>query len=94
MDKSIPEIVDKLNDMIWGENAEHEENFDVSFSYKYNTTYEQIYFEDILIWCSNNEERTFIEDINDYEDLYTFCVKKFYEISKRFNKLYQYLNNK
>ena len=71
------EVVDALNDLIWGVDAEHKENFDMSFSYHYNTICERIMFEDIVLWCSENDEREFIEEINDYEDLLQFCKKQF-----------------
>ena len=71
------EIVDTLNDLIWGENAEHEENFHLCFSYHYYTTYEQITFEDIVLWCSENDEREFNEETNEYEDLLQFCKRQF-----------------
>lgn len=71
------EVVDKLNELIWGENAEHTENFHLYFSYNYYTTYEQIMFEDMVLWCSENDERSFNEEINDYEDLLQFCKRQF-----------------
>lgn len=71
------DVVDKLNDSLWGEEVLHEENFHQTFSYRYYSTFEQIYYNDILIWCSENEEREWLEENNDYEDLYFFCRKRF-----------------
>lgn len=82
------EVVDTLNNLIWGQNAEHEENFDFYFSYRYSTGHEQIYFEDKLLWCSENEEREFIEELNDYEDLLQFCIRQFCLIGNKMLKLY------
>ena len=77
------EVVDELNNLIWGEEAEHEENFHLCFSYHYYTAYEQIQFEDMVLWCSENEEREFIEAINDYEDLLQYCKRQFCNIGNQ-----------
>ena len=86
------EVVDELNNLIWGDNAEHEENFSFSFSYRYNTTSEAIFFEDLLLWCSENEERDWVEGMEDYEDLFMFCIKQFSSINSDRQKLCNLIN--
>ena len=86
------EVVDKLNELIWGEDAEHEENFDVCFYYIYRTDYEQIYFMEHLLWCSENEEREWKEENNDYEDLFQFCKRQFCNIGNRMLILNKLIN--
>ena len=74
------EVVDTLNDLIWGVDAEHEENFHLYFEYSYRTASEAILYNGIVLWCSECDEREFIEKINDYEDLLQFCKKQFCKI--------------
>lgn len=84
------EVVDALNELIWGKDAEHEKNFHLSFTYVYGTTFESILFEEHVLWCSENEERCWSEENQDYEDLLQYCIGKFKELSKtraRLNKL-------
>ena len=77
------EVVDKLNELIWGENAEHEENFEVSFKYTYQGSWECIYYEEFLLWCSEMDDREWIEEVQDYEDLLQYCIDEFYGICNR-----------
>ena len=81
------EVVDELNELIWGENAEHEENFEISFKYTYQGSWECIYYEEFLLWCSEMDDREWIEEIQDYEDLLKYCIKEFCKIGKQMVKL-------
>jgi len=74
------EVVDKLNELIWGEGAGHEENFHLNFLYEYGTTFESIKFENFTLWCSANEERCWSEENQDYEDLLQYCITEFCKI--------------
>lgn len=75
--EKLKEVVDKLNETLWGEYSENSEFTDTAFAFVYATGIQLIEFEDEVLWSSAAEERTFIEEINDYEDLYAFVVKRF-----------------
>lgn len=77
------EVVDELNSLIWGKDAEHEENFPLCFEYRYSTYYEAIYYNDLLLWHSEIEEREFDEELNDYTDLLVYCKKEFCKIGNQ-----------
>lgn len=83
------EVVDELNDLIWNEKTEY---YNLSFSYRYCTTYEAIYFEEYLLWCSEDDERKWIEDKQDYEDLLQYCKRKFSEFGDTISNLNLLLN--
>jgi len=82
MEKFV-EIIDNLNTSIWGEDAEHEENFEHAFNYTYFGSGEMISFDDIPLWKSNDDEREWIEELNEYEDLENFCKKQFIILSEK-----------
>lgn len=77
------EVVDALNELIWGENAEHEKNFDIHFKYVYNGIWEEIWFEELMLWCSEMDDRDWIEELNDYEDLLQYCKREFCNIGNK-----------
>lgn len=73
--EELKQIIDNLNDKIWGINAEYEENFHLSFSFQYTTNEACIFFEDKVLWSSESEEREWIDE--NYEDLEQYCIKQF-----------------
>jgi hypothetical protein len=88
------EVVDELNDLIWGKNAEHEENFHLGFTYVYGTTFEVIQLENFILWNSENEERCWSEENQDYEDLLVYCIKEFNDLNKKIKRLNKLLTPK
>lgn len=87
MYENVEDVVSKLNTLIWGENAEHEENFDIGFFYGGNESFQIIKFEDTVLWNSEDDERGFNEELDGYEDLFTHCRDKFKEYTDRVIKL-------
>jgi len=81
--ENLVEIIDNLNTSIWGEEGENEENFEYNFNYRYYTSFELIFFDDILLWNSNNDEREWIEELDDYEDLEEFIKKEYCKLSEK-----------
>lgn len=88
------EVVDALNDLIWGKDAEHEENFHLAFTYVYSTTSEVIQFGDSILWNSEDEDRCWLEELNDYEDLLQYCIKEFNDLNKTIKSLNKLLSPK
>jgi hypothetical protein len=86
------EVVDSLNELIWGVDAEYTHNFEISFKYVYSTTYECIYYEEFMLWCSEVEEREWLEETQDYEDLLTYCKKEFCKIGNQMLMLNKLIN--
>ena len=68
------DVVDSLNDCIWGEEGENEENFEHMFSLRYSPIFQMIYFDDTLLWHSEFED--------EYEDLEEFCKDRLREINE------------
>jgi hypothetical protein len=77
------EVVDALNELIWGENAEHEQNFNSFFKYLYNGIWHEIWFEEFMLWNSEMDDREWLEEIQDYEDLLKYCKKEFCKIGNQ-----------
>ncbi len=74
------EVVDKLNDFLYENYGDNYEG--ALFCHSYNFAYDSIYFGDILIYHSENNERKFSEDDNEYECLFEYCKKEFYKMAK------------
>jgi len=88
------EVVDELNELIWGKNSEHEENFHLCFIYEYATSWEEIRYGTEVLWNSECEERQWIEKLNDYEDLLQYCIKEFNDLNKKIKRLNKLLTPK
>ena len=69
------EIVSELNAELYDRFGEVE----LSFNYSTNGYFDLIYFGEALIWCSEMDERLWIEEKNDYEPLAPFIRKSFNE---------------
>ena len=79
----IIEMIVKLN-----ENFGYPEDNEEIVFYEFHTEglNQRITFLGIKIWDDNNEEREFIENINDYEPLYDFIIKQTKKILKEITK--------
>ena len=57
------------------------------FSYNTNGIYEMICFDSETLWQSNEDDRIFNEDENDYEPMETFIRRVYNRYLKDLNKL-------
>lgn len=87
-------VVDELNTLIWGNEAENEENLHLSFEYYYNSLYEKIKYNGIELWSSEDELRDFSEEKQEYEDLFEFCKKEFFRMTEKMVNLSNLINEK
>lgn len=67
----LESVVDNLNEVIPEEYAWN------LFSLHYSTYWSSIRFGEMILWDSDNDEREYIEEKDDYEDLEQFVIKKF-----------------
>lgn len=78
-------VVDRLMDRLWGKDAEKEHNFSHSFIYSKAGHIESISFQmneenysvNIQLWDSENDDREWIESINDYDNLFYHILRKY-----------------
>jgi hypothetical protein len=78
------DIVNELNDnlyKIFGDDIEY------FFSYETNGYIDVILFGDHILWNSDNDDRMFIEEKNDYEPLSPFIKKQFNQYVDMLNKM-------
>ena len=82
-------IVNELNDDIGDEleNSQH------SFNYTSNGYEDIILFNEQLLWCSENEDRKFIEETNEYEPLLPYLKNKFNDYVNELNKINKFNSN-
>ena len=73
--EEMVEVVDTLNDKIMGE--DWVQNLGHCFVLQYSTYYAQILFNDIVMWCSENDEREYNEDKDEFEPLLKYIKKVF-----------------
>ena len=81
-------VVDRLMDRLWGKDAEKEHNFSHSFIYSKAGYIESISFQmneenysvNIQLWDSENDDREWIESINDYDDLFYHILRKYEKV--------------
>lgn len=97
--KSLIEIVDDLNERLFGKNAENEFNFSHTFTLTHasywsginlNLNYED-YNVNISLWNSENDTRKFNEKTNEYEDLEKFIIQQYKNVLKDMSKITKYL---
>ena len=82
------EVVDRLMSRLWGKDAEKEHNFSHSFIYSKAGHIESISFQmnkenfsvNIDLWNSENDDREWIESINDYDDLFHHILWKYEKV--------------
>jgi len=97
--RTIEEVVDNLNEKLYGEDAQHEHNFSHGFSSVHasywnaitlNLNYED-YDVKIQMWNSENDSRKFNEKTNEYEDLEKHIIQKYKNVLKDMSKITKYL---
>jgi hypothetical protein len=93
----IIEVVDNLNEKLWGINGD--KNLNHCFSYtkagyiegiSLNLNFET-YSINISLWNDNDDDRKFIEKKNDYEDLEKHLIQKYKNVLKDMSKITKYL---
>lgn len=77
------EIVRELNVELY---EIHNEEYQ-SFSYMSNGYYDAVYFEEHVLWDSENDNREFIEETNDYEPFLPFIKREFNNWVDKLNSL-------
>lgn len=77
------EIADELNQEMYEKHGEINDQF----YYNTNGNIDMFGFGDTMLWCSEDDDRVFIEDDNDYEDFKHFITKKFNKWIKSMNNL-------
>ena len=80
----LVEIVDELNETL-PENAEQ------FFSFTYLSYWVAISFGDIQLWDSENDDREFDEDKNEYKPLLPYLKKRLNEELEKLNYLNSYV---
>ena len=93
----ILNVVDNLNEKLWGINGN--QNLNHYFSYTKAGYIEGIsldlnfddYHIEIQMWNDNNDDRKIDDRKGDYEDLEKFIVKKYKNIIKDMTKITKYL---
>lgn len=83
------DIINELNDGFQDEltNSPH------SFNYSSNGYEDMILFNDQILWCSENENRKFIEEIDEYEPLLPYLKNKFNDYVNELNKINRFNSN-
>lgn len=85
--KELVSIVEKLNDTfvqtIWDE-TKTDPSF-TPFEVRVGRGVYAVIFIDELIWDSENEQRKFIEESSEYEDIHDFIVTEACKILKQLN---------
>jgi hypothetical protein len=90
-------VVSELNNEFYREVIEHGtlfkffKEYGYPFSYSSNGEEFLIEFLNLPIWYSMDEDRDFIEDLNEYELLKTHLIKKTKIILSNLSKLYNLL---
>lgn len=93
----IEEIVDNLNERLYGKDAT--ENLDHVFSYIKSGFVEQIILDlnfdnshvEIHLWDDQNDSRKWNEKTQEYEDLEKHIIQKYKNVLKDMSKLTKYL---
>lgn len=93
------EVVEKLNEQLYGEDGNNNENFYAEFSCVIGSYSESISFllhvDDtdigVSLWSSENDSRKYIEEKDEYEPLYEYVVNKFDSIINELIRIKPYL---
>ena len=77
------EVVNELNCDLY------EKHNEVDYNFNYRTTgfVAIILFDDFVLWSSEDDERSFDEQENEYENMTPFIKKKFNEFADEMQKL-------
>jgi hypothetical protein len=96
-EKTVQEVVESLNDRLWG--IDGDQNTDHHFSYteagyikgiSLNLNFDD-YSLGISLWNNENDDRFFIEEKNEYENLEKHLIQKYKNILKDMSKITKYL---
>ena len=79
---NFKEIIDKLNSSIYNDD---ENEFYHYFVYEYAGFVDVIKFDEQVLWHSEDDDREFNEDENDWEPMVPFIIKKFKEYRDELN---------
>lgn len=85
MNNEYLKIIDELNNELYEKFGEDVTVY--NFSYCTNGYADTIFFNEMMIWNSEIDEREFIEEINDYEPLKPHIKKIFNEEIEKLSKL-------
>jgi hypothetical protein len=88
--EELIDVVDKLNEKIENVNTE---NYVTPFSFIYATYFYGIKYNEEFIWSSEDDERKYMDELDEYEDLYTFCIKEVLKICELNKKIYKLLKS-
>jgi hypothetical protein len=83
MKENYLEIIRELNEALWEENGVDT----LYFSYSTEGNIDVIEFMDVHLWDSENDERTFNEETNNYEPLLPYIKAKFNQYADLIYKL-------
>lgn len=93
MEENILGVVGEINHELYDKiNPDSEQNEDLDYpnlNYESDGTSELVRFMDIIIWCSEDDEREFIENKNAYEPMKPFLIKKMRKLIEKANKINQ-----
>lgn len=97
--KNPLEVVELLNEKLYGEKGEFEQNFPHYFSYTKSNYIESISLDinledshiKIHLWNSENSQQIYIEKINDYEPLENTIIREYKKVIKKLIKLKSYI---
>lgn len=84
----VEKTVERLMDRLWGKDSEKEHNFSHYFSYIKNgyvelislTVNEGNFSANIDLWNSEDDDREWIESINEYDDLFHHVLRKYEKV--------------
>jgi hypothetical protein len=68
----VKDVVDRLNEDLYNKKPELIEKYGWHFAYEYADEAFAITFIESLIWDSENDNRPYIEETDEYQDLYLF----------------------
>lgn len=87
--KFIEGLIDELNDNIPPIIYEDADCWPMCFGFAYNGIAVAVTFMEITLWDSENDEREFNEDLDDYEPLKDYVLRQFNAYVKNLNIFYQ-----
>lgn len=98
IEKTVQEVVESLNWKLWGEKGDN--NVYCAFTYENATVWELVRFYDtnfgleIILWNSEDDNREYREETDDYEPLEDYILREFSKITGSLFKVDNFLNNK
>jgi hypothetical protein len=83
--EEINDIIIELNDKICNEDTDFSTN--LLFTLHSAGLFKVIEYLDVVIWNEDEDEREWIESINDYEPLKGFLIRKHKELVRDLNRI-------